>query len=53
MANPMQRRSKNSFLLGVLTTLVLAAIVIALLILQLKNYKEETISHNSMWDIIK
>ena len=35
--NPMQRKARNSFLLGVLTTLVLAAIVIALLILQLKN----------------
>lgn len=39
--NPMQRKARNSFLLGVLTTLVLAAIVIALLILQLKNYKEK------------
>ena len=39
--NPMQRKTRNSFLLGVLCTLVLAGIVIALLILQLKNYKEK------------
>lgn len=39
--NPMQRKARNSFLLGVLCTLVIAGIVIALLILQLKNYKEK------------
>ena len=39
--NPMQRKARNSFLLGVLCTLVLAGVVIALLILQLKNYKEK------------
>lgn len=39
--NPMQRKARNSFLLGVLSTLVLAGIVITLLILQLKNYKEK------------
>lgn len=39
--NPMQRKARNSFLLGVLCTLVLAGIIIALLILQLKNYKEK------------
>lgn len=39
--NPMQRKARNSFLLGVLCTLVLAGIVITLLILQLKNYKEK------------
>ena len=39
--NPMQRKARNSFLLGVLVTLVLAGILIALLILQLKNYKEK------------
>ena len=39
--NPMQRKARNSFLLGVLCTLVLAGLVIALLILQLKNYKEK------------
>ena len=39
--NPIQRKTRNSFLLGVLCTLVLAGLVIALLILQLKNYKEK------------
>lgn len=39
--NPMQRKARNSFLLGVLCTLVLAGVIIALLVLQLKNYKEK------------
>ena len=39
--NPMQRKARNSFLLGVLLTLVMAAIIIAFLILQLKNYKDK------------
>lgn len=41
VTNPMQRKARNSFLLGVLITLLLTGIVIALLILQLKNYKEK------------
>ena len=39
--NPIQRKARNSFLLGMLLTLVIAGAVIALLILQLKNYKEK------------
>lgn len=39
--NPMQRKARNSFLLGVLVTLILATIVVALLLLQLKNYKDK------------
>lgn len=39
--NPMQRKARNSFLGGVLITLVLATLVIALLLIQLKNYKEK------------
>lgn len=39
--NPMQRKTRNSFLLGVVVTLVLAGAIIGLLILQLKNYKEK------------
>ena len=39
--NPMQRKARNSFLLGVLCTLVLAGIIIAFLILQLKNYRDK------------
>ena len=42
--NPMQRKARNSFLIGVLLTLVIAGAVITLLILQLKNYKQ-TISY--------
>lgn len=39
--NPMQRKARNSFLLGMLLTLVITGLVIVLLILQLKNYKEK------------
>ena len=39
--NPMQRKARNSFLLGVVITLVIAGLIIAFLILQLKNYKEK------------
>ena len=39
--NPMQRKSRNSFLLGMLLTLVIAGLVIALLVIQLKNYKDK------------
>lgn len=39
--NPMQRKARNSFLLGMVLTLLITGIVIALLILQLKNYKEK------------
>ena len=39
--NPMQRKARNSFLLGMLITLVIAGAIIALLFIQLKNYKEK------------
>ena len=39
--NPMQRKARNSFLLGVVLTLLIAGIIIALLFLQLKNYKDK------------
>lgn len=39
--NPMQRKARNSFLLGMLVTLVIAGAIIALLFIQLKNYKEK------------
>ena len=32
--NPMQRKARNSFLLGVVITLVIAGLIIAFLILQ-------------------
>ncbi len=39
--NPMQRKARNSFLLGILVTLILAGAVIAFLLIQLKNYREK------------
>ena len=40
-SNPMQRQKRVSFLLGVLTMLIIAAIVIALLFMQLMKLKKE------------
>ena len=40
-SNPMQRKSRNSFLLGVIVTLLIAGVIIALLFLQLKQKTEE------------
>lgn len=37
----MQRKSRNSFLLGVILTLLIAGVIIALLFLQLKQKTEE------------
>ena len=39
--NPMQRKARNSFLSGVVITLLAAGLIIAFLILQLNNYKEK------------
>ena len=35
--NPMQRKARNSFLLGMLVMLLISGIVIALLLMQLMN----------------
>ena len=35
--NPMQRKARNSFLLGMLVTLLIAGVIIAFLVIQLKN----------------
>lgn len=40
-SNPMQRKSRNSFLLGVIITLLIASIIIAFLFLQLKQKTED------------
>ena len=40
-SNPMQRQKRVSFLLGMLVTVIIAAIVIAFLIIQLVNLKKE------------
>ena len=39
--NPMQRKARNSFLLGMLVTLLIAAVVIALLFMQLSKLQQE------------
>ena len=39
--NPMQRKARNSFLLGMLIMLIITGAIIALLILQLMNMKKE------------
>ena len=41
VTNPMQRKARNAFLIGVIITLILTGAVIAFLIIQLKNYKEK------------
>lgn len=40
-SNPMQRKSRNSFLLGVIITLLIASIIIGLLFVQLKQKSDE------------
>ena len=40
-SNPMQRKSRNSFLLGVIVTLIIAGVIIALLLLQLKQKNDQ------------
>ena len=46
--NPMQRKANNSFLLGILITLLITGVIIAILLLQLsklnKQIKTETAS---------
>lgn len=41
VSNPMQRKSRISFLLGVIVTLIISGIVIAMLLLMLKQKSEE------------
>ena len=40
-SNPMQRQARNSFLLGMVVTLIIAAIIVALLFMQIKKLNEE------------
>ena len=40
-SNPMQRKARNSFLLGVIITLLIAGVIIVLLFLQLKQKTED------------
>ena len=50
--NPMQRKARNSFLLGVLVTLLIATLVISLLLIQLKNYKEKEAKKEELKSIV-
>ena len=38
--NPMQRRARNSFLIGFLVALIIMAVVVFLLLYQIKSIKE-------------
>ena len=38
--NPMQRKARNSFLLGFMVMLIIAAIIIAFLVMQIVNFKQ-------------
>ena len=38
--NPMQRKARNSFLLGMLVMLIITGIIIAILFIQLTNIKK-------------
>ncbi len=40
-SNPMQRQARNSFLLGMVATLIIAAIIVALLFMQIKKLNEK------------
>lgn len=40
-SNPMQRQAKNSFLLGMAITMVIAAVIVALLFMQIKKLNEK------------
>ena len=40
-ANPMKRQARNSFLLGVLVTILIAGVIIAFLFLQMNNLNKE------------
>lgn len=46
--NPMQRKARNSFLLGVLLTLLITGIVITLLFLQLKKMNDEKVAEAAL-----
>ena len=39
--NPMKRQARNSFLLGMVCTLIITAIIVALLFMQIKKLNEQ------------
>lgn len=46
-SNPMQRKARNSFLLGMLLMLVITGIIIAFLFLQVKNYRDKEVAEKA------
>lgn len=45
--NPMQRKVRNSFLLGMVITLLVTGVIIVLLFMQVKNYKDAQKAENA------
>ena len=41
VSNPMQRKARNSFLLGMLLMLIITGIIIGILFMQIKNYRDK------------
>ena len=40
-SNPLQRKARNSFILGMLLMLIITGAIIAFLFIQLKNYQDK------------
>ena len=47
-SNPMQRQARNYFLLGMVITLLIAGVVVALLFMQTKKVREENEIYNEV-----
>ena len=47
--NPMQRKARSSFLLGMFITMIIASVIIVLLFLQIKKYKEVETTKKVTW----
>ena len=45
--NPMQRKARNSFLLGMILTLLITGIIIVLLFLQMKKLNDEKVAEEA------
>ena len=46
-SNPMQRQARNSFLLGMVVAILIAAIIIAILFIQMKKVKDENVAYKA------
>ena len=47
-SNPMQRKARNSFLMGVVLTLIIAACIIGFLYMQMNKYKKDLQTEQSL-----